>query len=142
MLAKLTETIAKLDSNITQIDADTLETGRGEIEVVVELRDVKQLEKLRRGIQAVPGVLRVDRRMGEGRPPRKPCPSGATPRRRRAERYAGGEASGCQVRTSGFLTAPLRRQRVQTRMRRGVPSTSAFTRCRLGSIVRLVTLWA
>jgi GTP pyrophosphokinase len=66
ILAKLTDAIAKLDTNITQIDADTLETGRGEIQVVVELRDLKHLEKLRRGIQAVPGVLRVDRRMGKG----------------------------------------------------------------------------
>ncbi len=65
ILAKLTDAIAKLDTNITQIDADTLETGRGEIQVVVELRDLKHLEKLRRGIQAVPGVLRVDRRMGK-----------------------------------------------------------------------------
>ncbi len=64
ILAKLTDTIAKLDTNIAQFDADTPEAGRGEIQVVVELRDLKHLEKLRRGIQAVPGVLRVDRRMG------------------------------------------------------------------------------
>jgi hypothetical protein len=32
--------------------------------VVVEIRDLKHLEKLKRGLEAIPGVLRVDRRMG------------------------------------------------------------------------------
>ncbi len=62
MLARLTEAITKSDSNITQILADA-ETGKGRIEVVVELRDRKHLDKLLRVVGAVPGVLRVDRRM-------------------------------------------------------------------------------
>lgn len=62
ILAKLTEAIAKLKSNIRQIDADT-DSGRGAISVVVEIKDMKHLEQLRRGIRNVPGVLRVDRRM-------------------------------------------------------------------------------
>jgi GTP pyrophosphokinase len=66
MLARLTEAIAKLDTNITEAKAET-ETGRGFIGVVVELKDLRHLEKLQRGIQAIPGVLRVDRRMGDGR---------------------------------------------------------------------------
>ena len=51
-------------------------------------------------------------------------------------------SSGCQVRTGGFWTLPLRRQRVQTQIRRLVPSIRARTRCRLGCQVRDVTLWA
>jgi GTP pyrophosphokinase len=64
MLARLTEAIAKLGSNISQIEADTFETGRGEIKVVCALRDLKQLEKLLNGIRAIPGVIDVTRRMG------------------------------------------------------------------------------
>ena len=67
MLARLTEAIAKADSNITQIEADTRETGgRGLIQVVVELRNRKHLDKLIRELRAVAGVLRVDRRMTGG----------------------------------------------------------------------------
>ena len=70
MLARLTEAITKSDSNISQILADA-EMGKGRIEVVVELRDRKHLDKLLRVVSAVQGVLRVDRRMsgssaGEG----------------------------------------------------------------------------
>jgi GTP pyrophosphokinase len=63
ILARLTDAMAKLGTNIAQIEADTFDTGRGEILVVVELKDLEQLEKLKRGIRAIPGVLRVDRRM-------------------------------------------------------------------------------
>ena len=65
VLARLTEVMAKLDCNIRQIEAQTtLETGRALIEVVMEVRNRKQMEKLQRGIQAVPGVLEVNRRLG------------------------------------------------------------------------------
>jgi len=64
MLARLTDAIAKLGSNITHIEADTFETGRGEITVVCALKDLKQLEKLLKGIRAIPGVIEVHRRMG------------------------------------------------------------------------------
>ena len=64
MLARLTDAIAKLGSNITHIEADTFETGRGEIKVVCALKDLKQLEKLLKGIRAIAGVIDVHRRMG------------------------------------------------------------------------------
>jgi len=64
MLAKLTDVIARLDSNIRQIEAETSETGRGLITVVVELKNRRHLDKLRRNIRAVTGVLQVDRRLG------------------------------------------------------------------------------
>jgi guanosine-3',5'-bis(diphosphate) 3'-pyrophosphohydrolase len=67
MLARLTEVIAKADSNITQIEADTTrETGPARIGVVCELRDRKHLDKLLRQVRALAGVLRVDRRMNTG----------------------------------------------------------------------------
>ena len=63
MLARLTEVIAKADSNIRQIEAEVLETHRGLIKVLVEVKGRKHLEKLRGAIQAVPGVLDVGRDM-------------------------------------------------------------------------------
>ncbi len=66
VLARLADAIARADSNITQIEAETRETGRGLMQVVVELRSRKHLDKLLREVRAVAGVLRVDRRMSRG----------------------------------------------------------------------------
>ncbi len=63
MLARLTEAITKAGSNITQIGAETHETGRASIVVVCELRNRKHLEKLLRDLRSVSGVVRVDRQM-------------------------------------------------------------------------------
>jgi GTP pyrophosphokinase len=63
MLAKLTEAITRADSNITQIEAETHETGRATIGVSCQVRNHKHLEKLLREVRAISGVLRVDRRM-------------------------------------------------------------------------------
>jgi len=64
MLARLTEAIAKFDGNIRNFEAETVETGRGQITVVVEVKNRKQLEKLRQGLRDVRGVLDVRRPMG------------------------------------------------------------------------------
>ncbi|HTQ80104.1 MAG TPA: bifunctional (p)ppGpp synthetase/guanosine-3',5'-bis(diphosphate) 3'-pyrophosphohydrolase [Thermoanaerobaculia bacterium] len=66
MLARMTEVIAKLDSNISHIEAITRETGHATISVVCGLRDRKHLERLMRDVRGIPGVLRVDRRMNGG----------------------------------------------------------------------------
>jgi guanosine-3',5'-bis(diphosphate) 3'-pyrophosphohydrolase len=66
MLARLTEVMAKHNSNIRQFEAETVESGRGLIEVVVEVENRKHLERLRQGIRAVPGVYEVGRRRGPG----------------------------------------------------------------------------
>jgi GTP pyrophosphokinase len=66
MLAKLTEVITKVGSNITQIEAETHETGRATIGVVCQLKDRKHLDKLIREVRSIPGVLKVDRRMNSG----------------------------------------------------------------------------
>jgi GTP diphosphokinase / guanosine-3',5'-bis(diphosphate) 3'-diphosphatase len=63
MLARLTEVIAKADSNITQIEAETRESGPARIGVVCQLRNRKHLDKLLRDVRAISGVLRVYRRM-------------------------------------------------------------------------------
>jgi GTP pyrophosphokinase len=71
MLARLTEVIARYDSNIKQIEAET-GVGRGSIEIVMEVRNRKHLEKLCKAIDEVPGVLETRRRMGPvraGSPP-------------------------------------------------------------------------
>ena len=64
MLARLTEAIAKYDSNIRQIEADTEETGRGLIQVVVEVRDRKHLERVSEAVRGLEGVREVHRPMG------------------------------------------------------------------------------
>ncbi|MEO8502917.1 MAG: bifunctional (p)ppGpp synthetase/guanosine-3',5'-bis(diphosphate) 3'-pyrophosphohydrolase [Acidobacteriota bacterium] len=66
ILAKLTEVIAKLDSNIRAFEAQTVETGTGLILVTVEVRNRKHLEKLRLGIRALSGVIKVERRLASG----------------------------------------------------------------------------
>ena len=66
MLARLTEVMAKHNSNIRQIEAETIESGRGLIEVVVEVQNRKHLERLRQSIRALPGVFEVGRRRGPG----------------------------------------------------------------------------
>ncbi len=63
MLARLTDAIAKLDTNIRQIEADTERPGRGSIELVVDVRDREHLEKVRQTLRNLPGVLEVSRRM-------------------------------------------------------------------------------
>jgi GTP pyrophosphokinase len=66
MLARLTEAITKVGSNITQFEAETHETGRASIGVVCQLKDRKQLDKLLREVRGISGVLRVDRRTTGG----------------------------------------------------------------------------
>jgi GTP diphosphokinase / guanosine-3',5'-bis(diphosphate) 3'-diphosphatase len=66
MLARLTEAITRAGSNITQIEAETHETGRASIGVVCQLRDRKHLDKLLREVRSISGVLQVGRRMSAG----------------------------------------------------------------------------
>jgi len=63
MLARLTDAIAKLDTNIRQIEADTSRPGRGSIVVVVDVRDRAHIERVRQALRNLPGVLEVSRRM-------------------------------------------------------------------------------
>ncbi len=65
MLARLTEVIAREASNIRHFEAETVEAdggSRGLIDVVVEVRSRRHLDRLRQTIGAVDGVLQVTRR--------------------------------------------------------------------------------
>jgi len=70
VLARLTEAISKGDSNIRQIEAESVEPRRGVVRVLVEVKSRRHLEKLEQGIQAVSGVIEVGRAMG-GTPGRR-----------------------------------------------------------------------
>jgi len=61
MLAKIVSLIANLKTNIRNIDARTAD-GRGTIDLVLEVADLKQLEKVIRSISAIDGVQRVTRK--------------------------------------------------------------------------------
>ena len=61
LLADLTQVIAEEKSNIRRIEARS-EAGRGgEVSVVVEIEDVKHLERILKRLRAVSGVLQVRR---------------------------------------------------------------------------------
>jgi GTP pyrophosphokinase len=62
VLAKLTELIAKRGSNIRTIDARRGDGSGASIEVVVEIKDQRQLTRLQDGILKLPEVVSVTRR--------------------------------------------------------------------------------
>ncbi|HXT20200.1 MAG TPA: bifunctional (p)ppGpp synthetase/guanosine-3',5'-bis(diphosphate) 3'-pyrophosphohydrolase, partial [Thermoanaerobaculia bacterium] len=64
VLARLTEAISKGDTNIRQIEAESVEPNRGLVRVLVEVKSRRHLERLEQGIQAVSGVREVGRAMG------------------------------------------------------------------------------
>jgi GTP pyrophosphokinase len=64
VLARLTEVIAKHEANIKNLDASSSGAGRAAIEVVVEVRDQRQLARLRETIEALPHVIQVVRQRG------------------------------------------------------------------------------
>lgn len=79
ILARLTELIAKEQSNIRRCEAGT-DTGMGVIRMVVEVRNRRHLERLKQSIRGMKGVLGVTRRRSGGpydgrrireRPPRR-----------------------------------------------------------------------
>ena len=63
LLAKMTESIARQHTNIRNIDARAGETGRAIIDVVVEVRNRRQLKKLAEALRGLPGITQVERRM-------------------------------------------------------------------------------
>ncbi|HVT43158.1 MAG TPA: bifunctional (p)ppGpp synthetase/guanosine-3',5'-bis(diphosphate) 3'-pyrophosphohydrolase [Thermoanaerobaculia bacterium] len=61
ILAKVISSIANLKTNIHHIESHT-SAGRGTVELIVEVADLKHLEKVIRSISGVPGVLSVERK--------------------------------------------------------------------------------
>ena len=68
VLARLTEAIAKHDANIKNLEAKSIGVGRAGIELVVEVRDQRQLARLRETIETLPHVIQVIRQRGARRP--------------------------------------------------------------------------
>ena len=67
ILARLTEVIARESSNIRQFEAETVDL-QGQVDVVVEVKNLKHLDRLARAIGNVAGVLRVTRRRSGSTP--------------------------------------------------------------------------
>ncbi|HEY0141572.1 MAG TPA: bifunctional (p)ppGpp synthetase/guanosine-3',5'-bis(diphosphate) 3'-pyrophosphohydrolase [Thermoanaerobaculia bacterium] len=61
ILAKVISTISNLKTNIRQMETRTA-NGRATTELVLEIADLKHLEKVSRSIATLEGVLRVDRK--------------------------------------------------------------------------------
>jgi guanosine-3',5'-bis(diphosphate) 3'-pyrophosphohydrolase len=61
MLADLTREIAEEGSSIRRIEARADERGRGEIQIAIEVRDVRHLDRVLRKIRSVAGVKEVER---------------------------------------------------------------------------------
>jgi guanosine-3',5'-bis(diphosphate) 3'-pyrophosphohydrolase len=80
VLARLTEAIAKHDANIKNLDASSIGVGRAAIEVMLEVRDQRQLARLRETIEALPHVIQVIRQRGALRAERR-RPGAASPTR-------------------------------------------------------------
>ena len=61
ILANVSSTIADFNTNITNVEATTGEDSRGRINVTLEIKDLKQLQKIMKSLRAVDGVLDVER---------------------------------------------------------------------------------
>ncbi|HEU4889828.1 MAG TPA: bifunctional (p)ppGpp synthetase/guanosine-3',5'-bis(diphosphate) 3'-pyrophosphohydrolase [Thermoanaerobaculia bacterium] len=61
ILARVVSTIANMKTNIRQMETRTSD-GKASVELVLEIADLKHLEKVTRSLSGVDGVLRVDRK--------------------------------------------------------------------------------
>ncbi len=79
LLATVTETIAKRQSSIRDIQARRAEGGRATIEVVVEIENQRQLDALCEALQGLAGIHDVSRRRGtRGDLPSQSVPGGVS----------------------------------------------------------------
>jgi GTP pyrophosphokinase len=61
MLARVVSAIANLKTNIRQMETRSAE-GRASVELVLEIADLKHLERVKKSLAGVDGVIRVDRK--------------------------------------------------------------------------------
>jgi len=61
MLAEISAKISDINTNITNMEARTGEDQQARIDMTVEIRDMKHLEKVIKSIKGVQGVLGVER---------------------------------------------------------------------------------
>jgi GTP pyrophosphokinase len=61
MLAEISAKVSGINTNITNVEAKTGVDRRGRIDMTVEIRDLKHLEKVMKAIKGVEGVSAVER---------------------------------------------------------------------------------
>ena len=61
ILARIVSAIANLKTNIRQMETRSAD-GKASVELVLEIADLKHLEKVTRSLSSVDGVMRVDRK--------------------------------------------------------------------------------
>jgi guanosine-3',5'-bis(diphosphate) 3'-pyrophosphohydrolase len=66
ILARVIAAVSNLKTNIRQMDSRTAE-GKATAELVLEIADLKHLEKVTRSIASLDGVVRVERRFNAAR---------------------------------------------------------------------------
>lgn len=67
VLARVTEAIAKQSTNIRHFEADSSDDGRGRVDILLEVRNSRHLDKVTSAIRKLNGVLEIRRRRGPGR---------------------------------------------------------------------------
>ena len=61
MLAEISSKISDINTNITNMEARTGDDGDARIEVTIQIRDLKHLDKVIKSVKGVEGVLGVER---------------------------------------------------------------------------------
>ena len=61
MLAEISARVSEIDTNITTMEAQTGEDARARIEMTVQIRDVKHLDRVIRALRGIDGVIAVER---------------------------------------------------------------------------------
>ena len=69
ILAKISGVIADNHANIVHVQAETSESGEAAvIHSGIQIQNLRHLEKVVRGLRAIPGLLKVERVKGAPRP--------------------------------------------------------------------------
>ena len=66
MLAEISSKVSNINTNITNMEAHAGTDRQARIEMTVEIRDVKHLDKVIKSIKGVEGVLGVERTARQG----------------------------------------------------------------------------
>ncbi|MGE0394773.1 MAG: ACT domain-containing protein, partial [Vicinamibacterales bacterium] len=61
MLAAISARVSEIDTNITGMDAQTSDEGHARIDMTVQIRDVKHLDRVIRALRGIDGVIAVER---------------------------------------------------------------------------------
>ena len=67
VLARVTEAIAKQSTNIRHFEAGSSDNGLGRVDILLEVRNSRHLDKVTSAIRKLNGVLEIRRRRGPGR---------------------------------------------------------------------------